>query len=92
MRRALRPYQRRYDPPAPAGLGRREETRRRAGPRLLLEEEPRPRAEERFVPALTAGFVTVTAWCVAGGFAIAAIVLLTGRAAGGAAGTQTRSV
>jgi len=44
------------------------------------------------VHALTAGFVTMTAWCVAGGFAITAIALPTGRAAGGTAGTQTRSV
>ena len=44
------------------------------------------------VHALTADFVTMTAWCVAGGFAITAIALLTGRAAGGTAGTQTRSV
>ena len=35
------------------------------------------------VHALTAGFVTMTAWCVAGGFAITAFALLTGRAAGG---------
>jgi hypothetical protein len=52
MRRSLRPYQRRYDPPDPAGLGRREETRRRAGQRLLLKEEPRTRAEGGF--AITA--------------------------------------
>src|SRR5689334_24639874 len=51
MRRSLRPYRRRYDPPGPAGLGRREETRRRAGRRFLLKEEPRTRAEQRFVPA-----------------------------------------
>ena len=43
------------------------------------------------VHALTAGFFTMAAWCVAGGFAITAIALLTGRAAGGTAGTPTRS-
>src|SRR5690349_19893531 len=51
MRRSLHAYRRRYDPRGAAGLGRREETRRRAGRRLLLEEETRTRAEERFVPA-----------------------------------------
>ena len=35
------------------------------------------------VHALTAGFVTMTAWCVAGGFAITAIALLSGAGAGG---------
>ena len=46
------------------------------------------------VHALTAGFVTTTAWCVAGGFAITASALLSGAGAGagGTAGTQTRSV
>src|SRR5581483_901011 len=50
MRRCLRPCQRRYDPPEPAGLGRREETRDRAGRGLLLEEEMRIRSEGRLVP------------------------------------------
>jgi hypothetical protein len=34
------------------------------------------------VHALTAGFVTMTAWCVAGGFVITAIALLSGQAGG----------
>ena len=50
---------------------------------LLDRAAPRYQAVTSvIVHALTGGFVTMTAWCVAGGFAITAIALLSGQAGG----------
>jgi hypothetical protein len=59
MRCSLGSCQRRYDPPEPAHLGRRKETRRRAAQRLLLKEEPKTSTGRRFVPQGEADAIAV---------------------------------